>query len=245
VALDIIISTALAVLTILMAYLGVHVTLHPAHSPQKKKRYTYGFGCCAIVAVGLVLWQGIRNGSTQAALQTQLGIIAEYTKPKAVIHIDSPHWGAPSPAPPNPLTNGVRYSMNIYFTNRGNSDANETKRLAAMYIGKPDDRETQEALTDQFNREWNQTPEIVPNFSIIPNDQPYWTIYREFTVQEAHQMAAGDTIYLLVRIWYSDATGSWGTDRCLDFQKDENGLAIYVTHKCPITTDDRYSTEHK
>jgi len=66
---DILISAALAILTIVMAYLGVHVTLHPADSTRAKRWYKIGFSSCAMVAVALVVWQGVRNGEAQAGFQ--------------------------------------------------------------------------------------------------------------------------------------------------------------------------------
>lgn len=63
--LDIAISAILTVLTIAMAYLGVHVTLHPAGSPRASRWYKIGFCACAAGAVFLVTWQGIRNGDAQ------------------------------------------------------------------------------------------------------------------------------------------------------------------------------------
>lgn len=64
---DIGISASLAIVTILMAYLGVHVTLHPAESDSKRRAYKAGFFVCAGIAVALVVLQGARNGATQTA----------------------------------------------------------------------------------------------------------------------------------------------------------------------------------
>src|SRR5665213_343631 len=64
---DIFIAATLAVLTIGMAYLGVHVTLHPADSSKAKFWYKFGFSTCAVGTVLLVVWQGVRNGTSQSA----------------------------------------------------------------------------------------------------------------------------------------------------------------------------------
>ena len=66
---DTALSAALAIVTILIAYLGVHVTLHPAESASARRWYKIGFSGCAISAVSLVIWQGIRNGNTQSAFR--------------------------------------------------------------------------------------------------------------------------------------------------------------------------------
>jgi hypothetical protein len=70
---DISISAALAILTIAMAYLGVHVTLHPAESQRATRWYKIGFSACALSAVTLVVWQGVRAGRSQKDFATQIG----------------------------------------------------------------------------------------------------------------------------------------------------------------------------
>jgi len=90
--LDIAISAGLAILTILMAYLGVHVTLHPADTPQVARRYKQGFLACAACAVALVIWQGVRNGTSQATLNRQIadstGKVAILTGQVATLQAD-------------------------------------------------------------------------------------------------------------------------------------------------------------
>jgi hypothetical protein len=63
---DIILSTLLAILTIVMAYVGVHVTLHPPNeSPKKQLLYKLGFFACGVLAVILVIVQGVRGLNSQ------------------------------------------------------------------------------------------------------------------------------------------------------------------------------------
>jgi hypothetical protein len=70
--LDVSISAALAILTMLMGYLGVHLTMHPAESTKARLWYKTGFATCAVFMVGLVIWQGVRNGMSQLSLARQL-----------------------------------------------------------------------------------------------------------------------------------------------------------------------------
>jgi len=66
--LDIALSASLAVCTIVMAYLGVHVTLHPPNeSARARKLYKAGFVICGVCSVGLVIWQGVRGRDAQVA----------------------------------------------------------------------------------------------------------------------------------------------------------------------------------
>jgi hypothetical protein len=62
---DITFSAALAALTIAMGYLGVHVTFHPADSPKKKRLYKIGFWICGGCSLIVVIWQGVRNSTSQ------------------------------------------------------------------------------------------------------------------------------------------------------------------------------------
>lgn len=71
--LDIFISAILAVVTIAMAYLGVHVTLHPPNeSPRMRRSYKVGFLACGVIAVSLVIIQGIRAGRSQRTANAQM-----------------------------------------------------------------------------------------------------------------------------------------------------------------------------
>ncbi len=45
---EIAMAVSLWVLTLITAYLGVHVTLHPAESASEKRRYKIGFCVCGI-----------------------------------------------------------------------------------------------------------------------------------------------------------------------------------------------------
>ena len=75
--LDITLSVALAIVTIAMAYLGVHVTLHPAESTRTRTAFKAGFSACAIVAVGLVIWQGTRNGMAQRQATGRIDVLGK------------------------------------------------------------------------------------------------------------------------------------------------------------------------
>jgi hypothetical protein len=77
---DILISAALAILTIVMAYLGVHVTLHPTDDPKKVRWYKIGFRACAASAVVLVIWQGVRNGNAENVFMANMGYLNRQVK---------------------------------------------------------------------------------------------------------------------------------------------------------------------
>lgn len=66
--LDVGIAVALAVVTLMTAYLGVYVTLHPAESDRARLKYKLGFWACGVLAIGLIAWQASRNVQTQREL---------------------------------------------------------------------------------------------------------------------------------------------------------------------------------
>lgn len=71
--LDIFISASLAALTMIMAYLGVHVTLHPPNESTRARRwYKIGFSACGVLAVGLVITQGVRANKSQKSATNQI-----------------------------------------------------------------------------------------------------------------------------------------------------------------------------
>src|SRR5947209_6143615 len=73
--LDLSIAIALAIVTILMGYFGVHVTIHPPVDDQSKRNYKVGFSLLAIAAVALIGIQTYRSQQGQSQLQIALGKI--------------------------------------------------------------------------------------------------------------------------------------------------------------------------
>jgi hypothetical protein len=69
---DVVIALILGFFTVLTAYMGVHVTLHPAESNREKVAYKIGFVGCGIVLCTLVGVQAYRNSQSQAALEAQI-----------------------------------------------------------------------------------------------------------------------------------------------------------------------------
>lgn len=72
---------------LLTAYLGVHVTLHPAESDTAAQRYKMGFAGCAIVACCLIGLQAYRSNRTQAGLLRQLAKIEHNTSEPPKVQI--------------------------------------------------------------------------------------------------------------------------------------------------------------
>jgi hypothetical protein len=75
---DIFISGSLAALTIIMAYLGMHVTLHPPNeSPRLQFWYKLGFFVCGAFALSLVIIQGVRANKSQRSASNQIASLRQ------------------------------------------------------------------------------------------------------------------------------------------------------------------------
>lgn len=70
--LDILLSVLLGVLTLVTAYFGVHVTLHPVQSHREKWAYKIGFTICGLAACVLIGIQTYRNSAAQQRLQAEV-----------------------------------------------------------------------------------------------------------------------------------------------------------------------------
>jgi len=67
-SLDTAISTTLAVLTIAIAYLGMHVSVHPAGESLRRQRlYKASFAVLALAAISLIVWKGQRQDFARGA----------------------------------------------------------------------------------------------------------------------------------------------------------------------------------
>jgi len=88
--LDIVVAIATALITALTAYLGIHVTLHPAESPCSKKLYKAGFILSGAMGVALVGIQSYRNNVAQGALQSQLNRIEHNSQEPPSVQVNVP-----------------------------------------------------------------------------------------------------------------------------------------------------------
>src|SRR5260221_3836495 len=94
--LDIGSGVALGIVTLLTAYLGVHVTMHQVESDEKKRPFKLGFVCCGFLGVALIAWQAARNGQTQSALRRVLDQIEYNTanSPKVLTSTATVNFGS-------------------------------------------------------------------------------------------------------------------------------------------------------
>jgi hypothetical protein len=88
--LDIHIPIFVAAFTLVTAFLGMHVTLHPAETQQQKVWYKIGFLVCALVGCILVGVQAWRNNHAQGKLQAEIDRIEINTKQPPKVEVNVP-----------------------------------------------------------------------------------------------------------------------------------------------------------
>jgi hypothetical protein len=88
--LDIGISVAIGLVTLITAYMGAHVTLHPAESAEARILYKLMFAACGAVACVLIGWQTYRNNEAQTNLKEQLAQIERNTKEPPRVQVNVP-----------------------------------------------------------------------------------------------------------------------------------------------------------
>ena len=86
---DYLIAGGICVLTIGVAYMGVHVTLHPQDSPKAKRLWKVGFIVATLATCTLVVWQTKRNGDAQRILQAQLDQIQKNTSQPPQVKVEN------------------------------------------------------------------------------------------------------------------------------------------------------------
>jgi hypothetical protein len=97
--LDLVLVFILFIATAGMAYLGVHVSIHPPRDRAEQQKFKVWFIGIAVVALGVVVFQNTRNGLAQAALQKQLGAIESNTKAPPAVNVTVPPLQVVMPPP--------------------------------------------------------------------------------------------------------------------------------------------------
>jgi hypothetical protein len=216
---DVSISTALAILAIVMAYLGVHITMYTPDSPRKKLWFKIGFCSCATVTISLVIWQGIRNSKVQAFLQTQ---IAEFQKKIAHAHINFDtnailiatenvqRTMIPSTMAEVFSANG-KAEFNVDYRNVGLSTANRTGGATTVIITdtRPNLDKWFAMLRSEFTVGWRGS-------DLVAQDHRFMTAYsRRLSSEDIARLDHGRLgLYLVAVVRFSDSTGDYEQDFC-------------------------------
>lgn len=110
--LDIGIAVAIALLLSVTAYLGTHLTMHPAETPREKFWYKTGFAVCGLVGCALIGVQTWRNSQTQDDLRGRLSRIEKNTKTPPSVQVTNTVLPAPVVFPPTPVSPKIASSPN-------------------------------------------------------------------------------------------------------------------------------------
>jgi len=174
------------------------------------------------------------NSTIQTATKT-----LEQTTPHAFLHYVSYRLDSPD-STNKKFVPGLEYKVQQQFHNDGSENALLIKEFAQVYVGKPDDKDTQIKLGKQFENDWNNAPKY-RTATVDPFTGGFFTTFRKIAVDEAIDLNVGkSTIYVLRRLEYSDSMGRWFSDDCFDLQVLPNGIYINVTHPCVVFSNVRY-----
>src|ERR1019366_20392 len=152
------------------------------------------------------------------------------TRPFAALHINN--MGIEDPAV-NQFVTGTPYGFRFEYINEGNRTAIVQDRLGRVYVGMPDDKETQKELAIQFEEDWKNAPRP-PNTKLqqVPHETGFWSESKSFSQDDLQMLNRGGTVYLFARIEYSDSTGRFRVDECEHFQRRPGNLDIRIGHPC-------------
>jgi hypothetical protein len=128
--LDIVIAVLLGIFTLVTAYLGVHVTIHPADTEKGKWRYKSAFILCGTAACILIGIQTYRNNDAQAAVRSQINRIDRNTIKVGYVSIGSvvPVDGSQK------LVAGKTVALNVFFENKSEVRVEKIKNLESLVV---------------------------------------------------------------------------------------------------------------
>jgi hypothetical protein len=167
---DIFLAVAIFLVTSATAYLGVRVTLHPAETPEAKRRYKIGFGVLTLAAAGLITWQSVLNRRETSELHAQLNRIqhnTEQASPSAIIQ-------AIPVTKPFRRTDG-RVQVNLLARNMGNRNVQVSwsSKLWVFWDSEvPKEPKAQREFEDKLWKQLEADPQRNALTVSISMDQP-------------------------------------------------------------------------
>jgi hypothetical protein len=183
---DILLPVGIGVFTFVLAYMGVHVTLHPPEE-NAKTAWKRGFWAVAFSGCVLIAWQGVRSVRAQDALQTQLDRI-EHNKP--IVNVPAPIVNIPPANPPKPsaslsfdeinsayardglppsqtwLVPNRDIQANIYYVNYGSAVADKVMVYGSIYLLPSDPNKADAMKIEEKKRDVQM---LVPKFISTSN----------------------------------------------------------------------------
>lgn len=230
---DIVLAIAIFAFMAATAYLGVHVTLHPAETLTAKRTYRWRFAGLTVAAALLIAWQAYLNRQSQAELTAKLNRIQKNTEtpPHVTVNVPPPTV-IPSAQKANiqPLGPRLRiqrvYAPVIVDAGCVNAPsavpANEVQCLNSIFIvpakdGEPT-RQTLNKYYEEFDRE--AMKEIVQkrrHVTLEPSAALWRTMFTKEMVDDEIEAAlvSGSKVVLVTGlIIYTDDAGTHRTEWC-------------------------------
>jgi hypothetical protein len=121
--------------------------------------------------------------------------------------------------PLNPLTlhPNTPIGLNFRYKNMGNDVATNIRKLGWLYVASTDHSEAMSVILPLFNAAWeDKKTKVTAGMVLVPGESSAEDFHLSgFSVAEANDMAAKkNTIYMLFRVEYTDATGTWVSEHC-------------------------------
>jgi hypothetical protein len=141
---------------------------------------------------------------------------------------------------------GKSYRFNVNLPNSGNDVANNTVVFARTYVANPFDSSTDSDIVQRFESDWKEAKlegKTWPVGKVQPGDaSPYVSFDSQILSKDdfLDLAAARKTIYTVIRISYTDRTGSWYSDTCTFLQLPINKDSVTPDHVCQFLGDSRY-----
>ncbi|HEV2646819.1 MAG TPA: hypothetical protein VGU46_10690 [Acidobacteriaceae bacterium] len=229
----------------LLALAAGIMSVRPKIHPSEKAAWMVFLIAFAVLEVRAI--EKSDNQNTTDRVATSKSLTEALQGVKRTLEQTQPHalFGNPSIdlPPPTPLEEGKRFSYVLTYQNYGNEVARHPYIFAAMYIGKPNDRKTQEGLALKFEKDWKNGRNPNTLHSEIPPYSPHIGTFQSpaVTRQQVEQIyAAKLTFYIFSRISYTDNTGDWFSDDCLGIFVPLGQSPNARANPCFIHTQYRY-----
>jgi hypothetical protein len=211
---DIAISLVLGFVTVVMGYLGIHLTMNPAKSRKSRNLYRAAFLILAFAAVGLNTWQTHRNSTAQKSLETKLDQVRlqqQHTHIRfqtvTLIVVDDPSkMGKPIPFRPKMQT-----GFNVYYQNVGTAIAKGSGIAATLKIvnTEPNLDEIFLDLRKYFKPEMRRD-------DLVPQESKFFTVKSDvLSEKDVRDITKGDArVFIIGVARFSDATGEYEQGLC-------------------------------
>ena len=192
--------------------------------------------------------QGVKS-----TLETAQQTLAN-TAPNAIIEFDT---AAPIQLV-LPFKAQQEIDFNVAYTNIGNDTPEKVLIGATLSVGELDNRKDDARIAKFFDQWWRTTPAISDAQPFNKYDRKYvvpppphqprfvsFAMDHLLTDKEADGLNHGATLYATMRAIYSDRTGQWGSETCLEFQNvhTTNEQVSVLTHSCHYHNRHRYAVD--